>query len=298
MSEDARVDAVIVNWNAGDALRDCVKSLRATAPDGRVVVVDNASSDGSIATLRAADPLVHVIENRTNRGLAAANNQGIRATTSQYVLICNPDVVFRSETVPALVELLDRHSRAAFAIPRVVYPSGVLQTSVGDLPTLRDALLGRQHTRRGASGAASGFWWDGWPHDHERRVGHGLEAAYLVRRVAIDDVGYQDERYWLDWEGIDWSARIGDAGWEIWFTPAAEVVHLGGVSIRQATRRWIVASNRGMYRYFAARSAAYVRPLLALAFGGRAALKLVTDTVTDLYGRAHPGSSSHGPETP
>jgi GT2 family glycosyltransferase len=272
---DLDVSAVIVNWNAGPALARCVASLEehGRAVRMEIVVVDNASTDRSVEGAADVCPDVRIVANPTNRGLAAANNQGIVATSGRYVLIANPDVEFGPGAVDALVDLLDRRPRAAIAVARLRRPDGTIQTGAGDLPTLAEALLGRQAARRRR--ATTGFWWDGWAHDEERTIGHGMEACYLVRRAALTDIGLQDERFPLDWEGIDWSATAWATGWEVWFCPAAEVVHLGGVSLRQAQRAWIVRSHRGMYRYFAKRSPAWAKPLLGAAVAVRAGAKLV-----------------------
>src|SRR5688500_8920001 len=186
------VAVVIVNWNAGDALVRCVASLHQHTPDAQVVVVDNASTDGSVAAAQRAHPDLVLIANPRNAGLAAANNQGIAATTRPFVLISNPDIVYRQGSVAALVDVMARHPRAAFVVARTERADGSLQTAAGDLPSLGDALLGRQVAR--ARGAVDqGFWWDGWAHDEERTIGRGLEACYLVRRAAIDEVGPQDQ---------------------------------------------------------------------------------------------------------
>ena len=170
------------------------------------------------------------------------------------------------------------------AIPQLLHPDGSIHTSAGDLPTLREALFGRRFSARRR--ATEGFWWDGWAHDRERQIGRGHEAAYLVRRTALEDVGVQDERFPLDWEGIDWMARFHERGWEIWFTPDAKVVHHGGVSVRQVQRRWVISSHRGMYRYFAKRSPAAARPALAALVASRAALKLAALRIAgDVYPR-------------
>jgi GT2 family glycosyltransferase len=272
------ISVVIVNWNAGDAIIECLHSLADNAPSvpWEAVVVDNASDDGSPAAVRSAAPWARLIENAENVGLAVANNQGMAATTGDTILISNPDVIYRAGAVDALFDLLQRRPRAAFAFARLLHPDGTVQTCAGDLPRLSDALLGRQVARwRSRAQKASGFWWDGWAHDEERPIGHGGEACYLVRRAALADIGPQDPRYRLDWEGFDWSERAWAAGWECWFCPTAEVVHTGGVSIRQETSRWIVRSHRGMYRYFADRRPAWTRPLLGAAFGARAGLKLM-----------------------
>jgi GT2 family glycosyltransferase len=300
-SDPADLTAVVVGWNSGDALLGALRSLAEHPPAvaWEAVLVDNHSADGSADRVAAELPWVRVIRNATNRGLASANNQGIEASAGPWVLICNPDIVVGPGALDALLGVMDRHPRAAFAVAKLVRPDGSLQTSAGDLPTLAEALLGRlvqQRLGRARTddSAPHGFWWDGWAHDEERPIGHGMEACFLVRRAALADIGLQDEGFPLDWEGIDWSARAAAAGWEVWFCPAAEVVHLGGVSLRQAQAAWVVRSHRGMYRYFAKRRSAAWRPLLAVAFAGRAALKLVGLRLhlAD-YRASHPGAAEH-----
>ena len=332
------VSVVIVNWNSRQALLDCLESLTAHPPPEpwEVVVVDNASSDGSVEAVRRGFPDVRCIANPTNRGLPAANNQGMAVSSGEALLICNPDVIFDRGAVVAMVDLLHRQARAGIVVPRLRYPDGKLQTSAGDLPTLGDALRGRQAQRRRARGSAgaaggavaagpdgaagpdvagatsagatsagatsaqaagapAGFWWDGWAHDVERPIGRGHEAAYLVRRSAAEAVGDQDERFPLDWEGIDWTDRFREAGWQVWLCPDAEVVHLGGASIRQVPFRWVVSSHRGMYRYFAKRRPAYWRPALAVVIGGRAAVKLAATAVgVAMYERGHRDRAESG----
>jgi GT2 family glycosyltransferase len=283
------ISVVVVNWNGGDTVVDCVRSLSQHPPavPWEAIVVDNASSDGSIERIRNELPWARVIANDRNLGLAAGNNQGMRASQSPFVLISNPDVMYQPGAIDALHELLCRRARAAFAVARLRDPDGTLQTSAGDLPSLREALVGRWLGRMGAHGQRRGFWWHGWDHGEEVQIGHGGEACYLVRRAAIAQFGLQDERYVLDWEGIDWSARAHDAGWEIWFCPQAEVVHLGGVSLGQVPFRWIVSSHRGMYRYFSRRLPAAARPFTAAAVGTRAAVKLAVAAVDHrVYDRA------------
>jgi GT2 family glycosyltransferase len=285
-----RLSIVIVTWNSEAVIAGCLGSIAAHPPSvpWDVVVIDNASSDGTRDAVRAFPAAAQLIANRSNRGLPAANNQGIATSSGDLVLICNPDVVFRPGAIDAMVGALDRHPSAGWVVPRLIYEDDRLQTSAGDLPSLREAFLGRQAGRRRRPGAPEGFWWDGWAHDEERPIGRGHEAAYVVRRRAIAEVGLQDERYVLDWEGFDWTDRFRRAGWEIWLAPDAQVVHLGGTSIRQVPARWVISQHRGMYRYFADRRPRAWRPLLAAAFGSRAAAKLATMTVgVPMYQWAH-----------
>jgi GT2 family glycosyltransferase len=293
-----QVVAVIVSWNSGDALLGTLRSLAEHPPSvpWEAIVVDNASRDGSPDRVAAEHPDVRVIRNAENRGLAAGNNQGITASDAPFILICNPDIVVQAGAVDALLDVLHRHPLAAFAIAKLVRHDGSLQTVAGDLPTLGEALLGRQVQHRRRSGDDAGFWWDGWAHDTERRIGHGMEACFLVRREALATIGLQDEGFPLDWEGIDWSARAAEAGWEIWFSPDARVVHLGGVSLRQAQVAWVIRSHRGMYRYFAKRRGLAWRPLLAVACTVRALAKLaaVALRLAD-YRASHPGAQETAP---
>jgi GT2 family glycosyltransferase len=284
------ITAVVVNWNGGETVVECLRSLAAHPPSvpWEAILVDNASSDGSVAQVRAELPWVRVIANDRNLGLAAANNQGLRASAAPFALISNPDVFYRPGAVDALHDLMVRRERAAFAIARLRDVDGTLQISAGDLPTLREALVGRALGRGRRPREMRGFWWFGWDHDEEVRIGHGGEACHLVRRAAVDEIGLQDERFVLDWEGIDWSARAGAAGWEIWFCPAADVVHHGGLTLRQAPYRWVVSSHRGMYRYFRAHTPTVARPFVAAAIGARAGVKLGLATIDGrLYDRAH-----------
>ena len=275
------VSLVVVNWNSGAHLGRLLDSL-CTHPPGRasdVVVVDNGSRDGSEAAARR--PGVSLIRNVDNRGLAAANNQGMAAATGAYFLLCNPDVELTTGAIDEMVAVMERHDRAAFVVPRLRRVDGGTQVSAGDLPSLAEALLGRAFLRRAGSRRPSapgpeakrGWWWHGWAHDREQEIGRGAEACYLVRRGAVAEFGLQDERFPLDWEGVEWTARAHDAGWQVWFAPGAEVVHTGGVSIDQARLRWVWQSHLGMYRYFAPRVSSPARYPLALAVVLRALLK-------------------------
>ncbi|MHB1535669.1 MAG: glycosyltransferase family 2 protein [Acidimicrobiales bacterium] len=282
------VSVVMVTWNSARDVAACIRSLQVALAslEWELVVVDNGSRDSTLSEVRQAAPEARVVANPANRGLAAANNQGLVASSGPAVVICNPDVIFGPESLTSMLAVLGRHDRAGWVVPRLTYEDGRPQTSAGDLPSLREALFGRQASRRRSPGQTTGFWWDGWPHDEERAIGRGHEAAYIVRREAVAQVGLQDERYVLDWEGVDWTDRFRRAGWEIWLAPEAEVVHLGGTSIRQVPIRWVISQHRGMYRYFAERRGG--RPLLAAAFAIRALLKAASIGVgLPMYQWAH-----------
>ncbi len=152
------VSVVIVTWNSAPVIEGCLLSLLHQLPaDAELIVVDNASRDDTVAVVRQVAPRANVVVNTTNRGLAAANNQGMVTATGERFLICNPDVVFAPGALAAMVDVMDRHDRAAWVVPRLMYEDGTLQTSVGDLPTLSEALLGRQVARQAGTGHGLGL---------------------------------------------------------------------------------------------------------------------------------------------
>lgn len=296
-AEPPEVSVVIVTWNSGEELLDCLASLHEHPPSvtWEAIVVDNGSTDGSIEAVRSRFPRASVIVNRRNRGLAAANNQGVAASRAPFVLISNPDVIYTAGAIDALLDLMARRERAAFAVARLRDRDGRLQTAAGDLPGALESLTGPLVGRRLASRSPArtrGVWWHGWSHDQERQIGHGAEACYLVRRRAIGEIGVQDERFVLDWEGLEWSRRAGEAGWEVWFAPGATVIHIGGVSLRQVPGRWIASTHLGMYRYLRPEVRPALRPPLALLIGLRALIKLAVVAVgAPVYDLAHRGGA-------
>ena len=274
------VSIVIVNWNSGDHLAACLRSLLDHPPSRTwaVVVVDNASADASVERAKGAMPAATFVHNRQNRGLAAANNQGMVAVVAPVVVLANPDVTFESGALDALCDLLDRHPNAALAVPQLLQRDGSPQVSAMSLPTAGEALLPRLR-RRALSKAP--------PHDREVRIGHGADACFAVRRSAVAEVGGLDERFPLDWEAIEWSRRFGRAGWEAWFTPAARVTHEGGVSVRQVPYRWIAQSHVGMYRYLVGERP-WLAPVAAPVTAARAAMKAAATVAgAARYARAH-----------
>jgi GT2 family glycosyltransferase len=174
---------VIVSWNSGEDLLACLRSLQANPPavPWEAIVVDNGSTDGSITHVREELPWVRVIANSHNRGLAAANNQGLVASRAPFVLISNPDVLYQPGAIDALLDLLARREQAAFAIANLRYSDGTPQTSVGSLPSLAEALLGWRLSRHLPGQAESRTWWHGWPHDEERPVGRPPGRAFCAR---------------------------------------------------------------------------------------------------------------------
>jgi N-acetylglucosaminyl-diphospho-decaprenol L-rhamnosyltransferase len=253
MTTPARPDVsvVIVSWNTRALTTACLASLPAGA--GRAtwdaVVVDNASSDDSVAAIRADFPAVRIIANATNVGFAAANNQGIRACTGRYVLLLNSDTLAAPGSLEALVAFADAHPRAGVVGPRLENPDGSFQTGPTPFPSLWTELLsvtgiGRRLTYRGYPSRREAVSLAAQPTDYV------VGACLLARREAIDQVGALDEGYFMYSEEPDWCWRMRQAGWETWYTPAAVITHLGGQSTRQVREAMLVALYRSKVRFF------------------------------------------------
>ncbi|MBA2742124.1 MAG: glycosyltransferase family 2 protein [Actinobacteria bacterium] len=221
------VAAVVVTYDALPWIEACLESLGGA----RVVVVDNGSSDGTVALIRERFPEVELVESK-NRGLAAGWNEGIRRTAGRYVLLLNSDAWLVGDALGRLVTFADRRPEAAVVGPRLLNQDGSLQRSVRGFPTLWRLATEYFFLRKLAprSAALNGFYAGGFDHDEVREAEFVMGACMLVRRSAIDQVGLLDEDYFLFSEETDWCYRFRKAGWQVLFFPGAECVHVGGAS--------------------------------------------------------------------
>ncbi len=228
----ADVAAVVVTYNAMPWLERCLESLAGV----ECVVVDHGSSDGSVEAARAGG--ARVVE-QENLGLAAGWNRGLRETESRYVLILNADAWLVGDALERLVAFADAHPRAAVVGPRLRNPDGTLQRSVRGFPTLWRLATEYLFLRKLAphSRALNGFYAGGFDHESVTEAEFVMGAALLVRREAVDEVGGADESFFLFSEEVDWCYRFEQAGWQVFFTPEAEVVHVGGAVPRRAPVR-------------------------------------------------------------
>ncbi len=249
------VSVVVVNWNAGGALRACLTALSATEGDQpQVIVVDNASTDGSQAELAAVYPTLEIIQNDANVGFARAVNQGIRAARGQFTLVLNPDVILASSTVPRLLRFMTSHPDAGVAGPRLLDPDGSVQGSARRDPSAWTALFGRSApmTRLFPNNPVSQRELPALAvaDDAPVRVDWLSGACLLVRRTAWETVGLLDERFFLFWEDADWCLRFRRAGWGVYYVPAASGTHFVGVS--RAGRRLgsVLDFHVSAYRYY------------------------------------------------
>jgi GT2 family glycosyltransferase len=221
------VGVVVVTYNALPWLERCLESVRAV----ETVVVDNGSTDGTVAFVRERFSEVRVVE-QENRGLAAGWNAGLERTSCRYVLFLNSDAWLPDGALERLVEFADAQPEAAVVGPRLRYPDGRLQRSVRGFPTLWRLATEYFFLRKLAprSRALNSFYGGGFGHDEVREVDFLLGACLLVRRAAVDEVGAADDSFFLFSEEVDWCYRFRRAGWKVLFFPGAEAFHVGGAS--------------------------------------------------------------------
>lgn len=234
------LSVIFVNWNGGELLRRAVESVEQHRPSVpfEIVVVDNASTDGSREWLRTLGGRVRLVENDENLGFSKANNQGIRASAAPFVFLLNTDAEVRAGALDKLFETMLTDERAAAVAPRLVNPDGSLQPSVWrNPPTPWETLLSGLKLYRLIPQPARGRLLLGtfWDHAERRSVPMLPGTALLVRRRAIEDVGALDESFHMYFEDVEWSLRMTRGGWQLVFEPAAVVMHHGGQS---ALLRW------------------------------------------------------------
>lgn len=256
-TKTALVSIVIVNFNGGDLLGECVlAALSATVPV-EVILIDNGSSDGSMTSLRTAigtDARLRVIENGRNLGFAHACNQGLTYATGKYVLLLNPDCVIQSHTLAQMIEAMDAHPQAGMAGSLIRNPDGTEQAGCRrTVPTPWRSLVRVLHLNRlfPHYPQFQSFLLNRKSAPAEPVFVEAISGAFmLVRHGAIRDVGLLDEGYFLHCEDLDWCMRFSQTGWKILFVPNVEVVHYKGRC--SVNRPFFVEwhKHKGMVRFY------------------------------------------------
>jgi GT2 family glycosyltransferase len=244
---------VILNWNVRDLLRQCLKSVYTVRSmlSTEVIVVDNASSDDSVAMVRAEFPDVRLRVNAANRGYTGGNNDGIAASTGRYVLILNPDTQVIGDALSTLVTYAEAHPDVGVVAPQLLNPDGSVQPSRRRFPTLTTALFESTWLQSIAPrGGLRDYYMLDRSDDETLQVDWAVGACLLVRREVIDQVGPLDEGFFMYSEELDWCRRIKQAGWKIVYLPKAQVIHHMGKSSEQVVAQRHIYFQTSKVRYF------------------------------------------------
>jgi N-acetylglucosaminyl-diphospho-decaprenol L-rhamnosyltransferase len=251
------LDVVIVNWNTGQQLQQCLEALSRSRREGftfgRVVVVDNASGDGSATDLNSFGLPLHVIQNPTNRGFAAACNQGAEGSRAHYILFLNPDTRVYPDALAKTASFMEsaENSRIGIIGVQMVEEDGtVLRHCTRFLATryFMNVMLGLNRV------SPAGFpthTYEEWDHLQSREIEHVIGAYFLMRRSLFETLGGFDERFFVYYEDVDLSLRAWQAGWSVYYLASARCYHACGGSSRQvkARRLLYILQSRIFYAF-------------------------------------------------
>jgi len=249
----ARISVVAVTYSPGPALRTFVDSLKSamTAPY-ELVLVDNGSSDGSVAELVACEEVRLIVADR-NVGYGGAANLGVRATSGEFVVVANPDVEWHPGALDALLEAARRWPDGGAFGPLVITAHGDVYPSARQLPSLAN----------GIGHALCGWWWRGNPwtaayrmdreEPVERTSGWLSGCCLLLRRSAFEEVGGFDPAYFMYFEDVDLGERLGRAGWSNVYVPAASITHTRAHATSNYAARMAAEHHRSAWRYVSRR---------------------------------------------
>lgn len=249
----AFISIIIVSWNAKKYLEECLDSIHHSLPnDTEIIVVDNASSDGSPEAVRVAFPGVHLIRNDDNYGFAKANNIGIQASTGEYLFFINSDVVVKAGCFEKMISYMDGHQYIGVLGPKIIGPNGAVQRSCMGFPSLwnsfsRALALDTIFPRMKLFG---GHLLTYWTHNDIRSVDVINGCFWMIRRKALQATGQLDDRFFIYGEDIDWCKRFNEKGWKIVFYPEAEAIHYGGASSANAPLKFFIEMQRADYQYW------------------------------------------------
>jgi N-acetylglucosaminyl-diphospho-decaprenol L-rhamnosyltransferase len=245
------LSVVIVNWNTRDLLAQCLRSICDTVSDlsFEVIVVDNASEDGSVEMVRREFSRARLIQNTENVGFARANNQAMATSQGRYILLFNSDAIATPGAIQSLVRLAVAEPRAGIVGAHLLNADGSFQASYTPFPNLWQEFL----ILSGLGRMFYGRWYPsrGPEEDKGPQVVDYVEGAcMLVRREAFEDVGGLDESYFMYVEEVDWCYTMREKGWQAWYQPAAKVIHLGGGSSQNRRRQREADLYRSRVRFF------------------------------------------------
>jgi len=244
-----KLSIIIVSWNVKGELIDCLRSIEENGPDVQfeIIVVDNASSDGTTEAVKKNFLNVTVIGNSENKGFAAANNQAIKIARGEYLLLLNPDTIVHKNAIDLMIKALDTEPQAGACGPKILDAEGEYCPSIGHLPTFRSTAyhwtflryfgIFRNHYKKLKETGNS--------YDKKTGVEQLSGSVLLVRKSVMEKIDSFDENFFMYYEDVDLCLRIRNAGWKILFVPEAVITHLGGKSSEQisAKKKYLLCSS-------------------------------------------------------
>ena len=240
-----KLSVVIVSYNVRNYLEQCLQSVQRALEgiEGEVFVVDNHSDDDSVVTIREQYPWVRLIENQENLGFSKANNQAIRQSQADYVLLLNPDTVVVEDTLRGVLTFMDEHPKAGGAGVMMCYEDG------SKAPESRRALPTPWVAALKMLGFTKRYYMSHLPWDKPCRIEVISGAFCLLRHEALKKIGLLDEDFFMYGEDIDLSYRLLKGGWENWYLPYS-IIHYKGKSTQKSDYRYVHVFYQAMLIFF------------------------------------------------
>jgi len=246
------VSVIILTWNSQTFAEKCLTSVFREIRDiaAEVIVVDNASRDNTVPLIQTKFPSVTLIQNKENRGVAPARNQGLRQARGRYALILDVDAEMTPGSLKELLNFMEKHSDVGLCGPKLLYPDGKLQYSCRKFPTLQYKIFRRLPFK----------WAERWLEDEELRtwdhetsipVDYVIGACQLIRSQALAAVGLLDERMFYGPEDVDLCLRLWLHGWKVYYVPQAVVIHWEQRVTKKLLSRITWYHFVALWRYFA-----------------------------------------------
>jgi len=249
------LDILVVNWNSGDHLKRCVESVLTSSASaytlGKVIIVDNGSTDGSTESIEFIDQSVLVVRNQRNLGFGVACNIGADLVSSEYLLFLNPDVVLTKDALDTSIEFMSRDSSKQVGICGIKMhnAAGVVHRSCGRVPKAINFISRATGLCRVSSRYFPDVTLDEFDHESSMYVPHVIGAFYLMRRTVFQDAGGFDSRFFVYLEDLDLSIRVGSLGWGCFYLSAAHATHVGGGTSANAKAAALFYSIRSRLIY-------------------------------------------------
>lgn len=245
-----KVSIIIVNWNTRELLQQCLQSIAdETKIEYEVFVVDNCSSDESAAMVRNNFPAVRLIENESNRGFAAANNQAMHQAKGKYILLLNPDTKILNHAIDKTAVFLDENPDVGLVACKLLNSDRTLQKSVGNFYSFWGTLL---ENRLLPQILPDSLWLartmpSFWDHEAQRDIDWARGAYLMAPKNIVEEIGLLDEQFFIYGEEIDWCWRIKQNDWRIVFLPTAKIIHHGKAASEQRRKEMFVQNYKSFY---------------------------------------------------
>ena len=285
-----KLSIIIVSYNSLNYLKDCLDSIKKNEPaeSFEIIVVDNASSDGTAQAIRKDYPYVKLIINDKNEGFAAANNKAIKSLSSEYILLINSDCRVYANSIDRLLEFADANNDTGIAGPRIINSDGSVQLSCRKFPSFFDAGMHSILTNIAPNNPFSRrYKLAGLNRDKISKVDWVSGSCMLIRRAALKQTGLMDEKYFMYVEDTDLCYRMWKYGWKVYYFPESEILHHIGGSTKSKSLSGAVTSSVRMQKsvlYFFWKNyhktvKVLLMPLLLLLLGLRIFLTFIKNLI-------------------